>query len=76
MHASLSLDVEPRDVHLAAAVGSVGVVCPQVVECVAECGVLRAHAWGWVVRYTASRGTAASAVLRGGARDLRFTIYD
>ena len=31
--------------------------------------------WGWVVRYAASRGTAASAVLRGGAKDLRFTIY-
>ena len=28
------------------------------------------------LRYAASRGTAASAVLKGGAKDLRFTIYD
>ena len=46
-------------------------VCPQVVECAAECGVLRAlrieHAPspGVEVRYAASRGIAASAVLVG-----------
>ena len=39
-------------------------------------GMPRTRAWGWVVRYAASRGTAASAVLRGGAKDLRFTIYE
>ena len=36
----------------------------------------RTHAWGWVVRYAASRGTAASAVLRGGAKDLRWQWFD
>ena len=31
----------------------------------------------WVFgRYAASRETAASAVLRGGAKDLRFMIYE
>ena len=58
----------------------------RVVECVARmCGMLpgaRPALTLWIepactgvcVRYAASRGTAASA--RGGAKDLRFTIYD
>ena len=51
--------------------GGYACVCPQVVECAAECGVLRAlrieHAPspGVEVRYAASRGIAASAVLVG-----------